>query len=195
VERPLKEFLRKHDAEGGEPFWVIGVWKQNLVRFAIEPDHARVTYQRLLALIHLALSTWDWAEDLQWDDEELQAAGLGTLDALKLFRVEKSSHADLSPMLHVTAGPPQATLPGQGNAATAFIEDHIAEKEQKLPEYQANTGLTEQWLLLVTGTEMKAPVLPAQIEGHQFVSQFERVYLLDFGDGTVLRVVPPMPPA
>jgi len=46
-----------------------------------------------------------------------------------LFRVENSSHADLSPLLHVSAGPGQTTLPGRGNAATAQIEAHITEKE------------------------------------------------------------------
>lgn len=189
IKKPLRIYLKDRDARGLAPFSLAGNWKENLVRFDIEPEHAEVTFQRLIAWVEASLLAWDRKAPFVVEAEALQAQGLGTLEVLALLPCNAPSYASLSEVNHISSGPPQATEPGRGNTATVFIESIITDKERKLADYRANTGLDRQWLLIVTGIGMKTVVLPVQVDGHRFVSQFERVYLLDYFEGAAHLLV------
>jgi hypothetical protein len=93
-------------------------------------------------------------------------------------------------------GPLATVTPGGWGPGDSTMIEAIRKKEERLATYVADTGIPEQWLLLVTGEGYVQPTDSVMVEWTRVATTFARVYLLDVRTGELLRVdaEEPLPP-
>jgi hypothetical protein len=137
------------------------------------PDLARRIAE--IALPHAATVTREHPFEIR--PHEIRPFGVAGVESLSVHRTRGA-----------LAGPLATVSRGFWGPVESSVLEAIREKEERLPVYVANTGVEEQWLLLVTGegyVQATDSVLTRELREP---TAFAHVYLMDLRTGALQRV-------
>lgn len=173
---------QKVDAALREKGFVIQVqllWKFDLIRFSENDKRINVFLNNLMAVINKeAPFLGDDAFVLSDDEENHQLQDLD-LSELSDLVLQKMEHLTEPEVLSIS----MAWAKGESGFMAA-----LRDKEDKLPAYRRILGDGDVWLLFVTGSRFEQNVYASLVKERELQSKFDRVFLLDLRDETVVTL-------
>lgn len=179
VERHIAQKVDAALREQGYVLQVQLIWKFGLAQFSEDPKRIRVFLDKLMAVINKeAPSLGDDALVLSDDEKDQQLQGLDLAELSDLV-LQKMDHLTEPEVLSI----PMAWAHGESGIVKA-----LRDKEDKLPEYRRILGNGEVWLLFVTGARFEQNVYASLVKERNMQSKFDRVFLLELRDETVVTL-------